>query len=958
MALRLRKRFGRSASENPETKEDISGLNSVSEVLAQFASGPPQPSLHRAWVDMGVGRSLSQKLASTGVRPSLVQEFFRSGYQLDRVGVLVAYAHGQLHEFPAAALDRVLLNHRIDVTTSAGASAFAVADQINETFGYDWDDAALIAASGIDIRSVVEIAASFPDPPAPEVLLEIRRYSLPPDLVRDWMLQGMSIDDVRAAHRAGVSLKQLADFRGLGLKLSETVEAAQLWGVEDPRVWMDLLSCTYGRACEWRSRFSDLRLASQWQDTVERPEIAGAFLDAGVVVGEVVGWTNVGVVGVESVLRHREFWTASECSDWRRDLSVGPDEALDWRESGVPLGDCVLWRSRGRNLDEARRAQAANLTPHDDTEFGSLGVRSMDEVLLHHFVWRPSELSEWLTVLGVTAEVAIQWRSVCDNPGIASEWIAAQVEPAEAGEFIEVSLVPDDRARWAVVGVEFAQSISVLVSVSVTPDTYGEWRAVLSADVERIRDWVLAGVDVGFARMICDAKPDLDEALRWARLGRPIAELLRLIGDSALIDDVEAFIGIGVTDIEEICAALHAWKPSQAREWMTKLRLTHAEALEWFETGGTIQEAQICGSPSELFGWIYLGVREGSGIEKIRQVMTVEAARSWLAAGWLDLSSALVWFQASEEPGSRLDAVSALEWEPTGLEPHLASEFIRGGFSAGQVTGWLRLGLTTFPELAGARDLWSSLDEAASWCGEMSEPIDVVSAWRREFDDISLVTGWYRLGDLEVARQWTALGCTPMVAELWMRAGFNDLREVANWSEHGFDAESAIVWRDLGVEARSAARLQGEGLSSAAFRRVIMAFPGLSVEEALWIWSLEEAGLEAVDEIPTLDARTGRPSDCRLKIESFLRDCSDCGVEVVRIRHHGGQLDPTLVSLLHDPVFVRGAGRIALTDWESMNPDICIEAVEHSGVDSIVRLSGVLPRARVFRTTQSLRRVA
>lgn len=918
-------------------------LDDALRAVLTLPSGPSDPTLLKEWTATGLPKAQALGLSHRPVHPKCLLEFLEFKHPIPRIGLAAVRSTGHLSAIVTPDVDRDILRGNVDLADELGAELFPRISQIHHQNGFSWTDAAFLASRGVGSDWLTLLIEAVGKQLSREDVLDVRSSGLSLDGLATWWPSGLSLRDIRRLAYEGVSFEQWEKLSAIGIRVQDIPSAVRVWGDEAPATWMDVLACGYPQALSWRERLSDLRLAEGWARATSSVEEFDRYFGAGLDLASLIRWRRVGLDDADEILHHHSSWDPDTCGEWVRELQVGEGEALEWFDTGQDLHDCRKWTEAGVGITEATRASSLGVDAVSLVEFRRHGVNEVEEVRRHLDTWTARELGVWSETLKADPDIALDWRGVVDDPVEADRWAGIGLTPEEAERFITCGLTATSASEWVGLGVTDLGELVELLSAGVEPDAFKRWSVAVGRDVDRVLDWVGSGVGVEVAEVLCVVVADPAEALVWARLPVEGDDRLRLIGAGVGADCVDGFLRLGVSSVSDLVEACGLWSPADALAWMDGLSCDYRTALSWFRSGSALNEAQVCGSLQELQGWMDLGVRGADTIEYIRSRMAVVDAREFQASGWKDLSAAANWSAAG------FDAPAALAWSQTGLAIADVAVLIEAGLDSQHVSGWVGLGATDPSQIIELAIIWGSVTTAKSWTSGLGCDLAEAQAWRESVAELSKAAVWRPFTDPTGAQAWIATGESPSQAQQWVAAGAAEPVEAARWLRAGFTSADCGGWVQQNVDPGLARECVDEGMSPAEFTRAAAQFPGSESAEVVWLWSLERAGLASHDAIPTATVSSGRPVDALAQIEEVVLIALANGVSQVRIVHYGADLNVDLVRWMKDPVFVRGAGRVALAQHHLLDPELCIEDIEHHGDESLIRVTQVAPRRRFLR---------
>jgi hypothetical protein len=296
-----------------------------------------------------------------------------------------------------------------------------------------------------------------------------------PETAFEWLACRFGPAEAEKWHRAGYSVEEAAELKGLGripdepptkleralLGLGAARPVAALW------TYLELGEAT---ALSWVDSEWDLLAAVPWiltgfQPAAARPWASSGFDACSAVVfsrcmgpDEARAWTVVDG-GLEEWIRwrdcgfdpgsagrwHRNGFKVSEGVDWRG-AGISPEDAATWAESAMQPTEAALWSRVGLGPREAAAWAAARLTPGDVARWAEVSRdpayvrRLLDEGVT------PEQVSAWLAA-GVPEIGVFDWEKEELTPDVAAAWPGSS--PSRVRRLIARRIRPQqDRVRW------------------------------------------------------------------------------------------------------------------------------------------------------------------------------------------------------------------------------------------------------------------------------------------------------------------------------------------------------------------------------------------------------------------------------------------------------------------------------------------------------------------------------
>lgn len=313
-----------------------------------------------------------------------------------------------------------------------------------------------------------------------------------------------------------------------------------------------------------------------------------------------------------------------------------------------------------------------------------------------------------------------------------------------------------------------------------------------------------------------------------------------------------AAAGVSVHDVAEFEAAFGPAPKGVdlLQQWMTVLRSTSSEALEWRRLPGN-------DSPSGAALWRNTGFDAASASDWVRERWSPADAWLWSSRGRVSCRDATEWIAAG---GGSLPPMVLARWSLPEFAGNMASAY------AWQVQGATpieaRIWQVTFGDHAVAAPWraakfdphtakrWSEVGLGVSDAAGMAERglrPDDVAGWGPWLDDPDSIRQWQRAGAavLGVAQDFIDHGFKPDSARPWLALGMSGSAS-RQWIDLGFEADDASVWKPhmapalarswrlTNLAPEKAVRWSSEGFSPSEARRWIGAgFTDPSVAHAL-----------------------------------------------------------------------------------------------------------------------------
>jgi len=399
-----------------------------------------------------------------------------------------------------------------------------------------------------------------------------------------------------------------------------------------------------------------------------------------------------------------------------------PQVAAAWAERGRSPGEARPWIDHGFSAREAAAWQR-------DSGLGDEADPAAQAALAaawRHGRFTPESCANW-RVVADDPTVARAWRRLAGWPEAVRPWREVGVDdPAVASRLVAAGAGPTDVDGWARLG---GAGIDLVLRWHAwwSPNHAREWCERLGCDLEQAALW----------RQVAGGR--LATACDWQQTGAVTPEAAWSWVEAGYdVDDVGAWIGLGVTDRAEVEAfAAAEIDPGTAGRW----RAIGVEPVA-----------------QEVTAW--------------SQRLSIDDAERWSETAGAPVQQAWEWVEVT---AGDLDAV-ALWREAEVYDPREAASLASLGVEAAEAAGWAQLGAVGDDTLSW-RQRWP-LGDASAWCDALGLGLEQSWSWHQQ---VSIVV-WRDRWSLPTASQWSRiLECDLGRAWWWHRVANGDLDVATGW---------------------------------------------------------------------------------------------------------------------------------------------------------------------------------
>ncbi len=528
---------------------------------------------------------------------------------------------------------------------------------------------------------------------------------------------------------------------------------------------------------------------------------------------ELSGWMRVGVAATADILewRHHGFHPDS-AKPWIAAGVSGAAEARRWREAFLSPANRARWLKDGFSADDALRLRAAGVGHKDARAMRDVGA-PLDEIPQ----WvasdiGPREAKQWIDA-GVTAADCVAWSkqggwkafrrwagraSVRDFKGFTAGWAAAGASAAAATDWLAVTNDPRIASQWTSLGMQSATAREWVRAGFGHPADAEVWLR-LGLEPRQAAAWAAsAGSDA--PAWYQATRGDLASVAAWRAAGAASgAEAWAWSHAGFVPADLPEWTSIS-TD-PAVCAAWRgaiAGAATQARRWIAAGVIVANDAAAMRAAGV---------DPSEAAQWMHMGVVSAPEILRWRAQWPAAESGRWFSTLRADLTTCWQWRQLLD---GDLDTAAAMR--AAGFTPRDAHAWLERGMPAGEAAAWRTLGC---PSVEIAKHLAASgvtADEAGRWA-DIGVGLAAIADWRSTMSAADAAMWVDAVGSIERIAPWQRIADRQMAGEL-VRGGIDDPNDARRWLDAGFGTSAAISWKRSGLAVERASQWRDAGLTA------------------------------------------------------------------------------------------------------------------------------------------------